>query len=151
VLLNSSENSFYITGYFLAVLKSVWCLGKISKRIMNKPLKVLVSIDRYLNGSLAYYCFMSSGQELILPIKMLTPNVAIVTCLFYQKYSIVEPAVFPLSLPRSVVLMNDVDQIAGLFGGVIHLSSSAPTSGVSDFLFNKFEVFVSSATLLLLA
>jgi hypothetical protein len=47
--------------------------------------------------------------------------------------------------------MNDVDQIAGQFGGVIHLSSSALTSRFSDFLCNKNEVFVSSATLLLLA
>jgi hypothetical protein len=63
----------------------------------------------------------------------------------------VEPKVFRPSLPRSDVLMNDVDQITWQFGGAIHLSSIAPTSGLSDFLCNKYEFFVSSTTLLLLA
>jgi hypothetical protein len=40
----------------------------------------------------------------------------------------VEPALFLL---RSAVLINDVDQIVSQLAGVIHLSSNAPSSGLS--------------------
>src|SRR5712691_1366703 len=62
----------------------------------------------------------------------------------------VAPDVSRLSLPECVVSMSGFDQTTGRSAGEIHLSASVPTSALSGFPCNKFVVFASSATLLLL-
>src|SRR5512133_3677423 len=55
------------------------------------------------------------------------------------------------SQPGCVESTSDRHQTTGRSVGGIHLSSIAPTSKLSEFVSNRFVVFVSSATLLLLA
>ena len=56
-----------------------------------------------------------------------------------------------LSEPGYLVSTSAPDQIAGLFVEAFHLSSIAPSSKLSGSASNRSVVFVSSATLLLLA